>query len=194
MLRNHANMSNLKELDKWFNVHYRDIFDPNKMLSISKSRNVRDQTCSVNFHGIVEDFCSLMNRSTDDSRPTQRSFTLEVVNELPTYMCLNLYNGVKQDKRHPHVPSHFFKDNYEEAVILEALSIMLTAEWQTTVKAFEPVDVPVLDESPTSKDLLDFYRLNSGRADAKSVPEGVFLQNYKDFLRGVKCPGGGKTT
>jgi hypothetical protein len=71
---------------------------------------------------------------------------------------------------------------------------MLTAEWQTTVKAFEPVDVPVLDESPTSKDLLDFYRLNSGRADAKSVPEGVFLQNYKDFLRGVKCPGGGKTT
>jgi hypothetical protein len=34
------------------------------------------------------------------------------------------------------------------------------------------------------KDLLDFYRLNSGRADAKSVPEGVFLQNYKDFVSG----------
>ena len=34
------------------------------------------------------------------------------------------------------------------------------------------------------QDLLDFYRINNGNPDAKAVPEGVFSQNYKDFVSG----------
>jgi hypothetical protein len=117
-------MFNSIQLEKWFKDHHGDIFEPNEMLSISKCRKVHEQTSEVAFSRIVEKFSDLMDSSpTNDIRQTQRCLTLEVVKKLPAANCIVLY-CVCMDS-HPEVTRKDIKDKYEEAVILEALSIKL---------------------------------------------------------------------
>ena len=136
-------------LEQWFEESHEQ-FHPDVMKMKMAQANVRFARIlpHTSLHDLLQEYFAYCDaakttQSSDVDRNTQRDFTLRLVMRegCTVDVCLHLYNGRRSAAAPPLYDDGSLHEIDKPAVLLEALSIVLTEDWRATSEA---------SQSPTS--------------------------------------------
>jgi hypothetical protein len=136
-------------LERWFEESHEQ-FQPDVMKMKMTKANVRFARIlpHTSLHDLLQEYfayctAAKATESSDVDRNTQRDFTLRLVMRegCTVDVCLHLYNGRRSAAAPPLYDDGNLHEIDKQAVLLEALSIVLTEDWRATSEA---------SQSPTS--------------------------------------------